>query len=142
MGSTSLAPGVFLLLAASLSSVNAAEPWDSAFFPDTAGLLRRAGQFSTPEAQEVQVLLEEHLTSVKSNGRVHSTLRKVYRILSQDAVEDWSSVEESYQPWREQKPEIRARVITRTGAVYALGPKTIADSPMAEFDSNTFSDSG
>jgi hypothetical protein len=110
------------------------------FSADTAGMLRSAGQLTVPEDQEVQVLLKEHLISVRSNGRVHSIVREVYRILNQQAVEDWSSVEESYQPWREQKPEIRA-VITRTGAVHTLDPKTIADSLMAELDSNTFSDS-
>ena len=88
----------------------------------------------------VQVLLEEHLISVRSDGRVSAKVRKVYRILGEEAVEDWSSVEESYQPWREQKPEIRARVITRNGSVHTLDAKTIADSPMVEFDSSMFSD--
>ena len=140
MRSTRLTPGLFVLFAAYSLSAHAAEPWDTPFSSDTAGLLRSAGQLSVPEDQEVQVLLEEHLISVRSNGRVHSTFRRVYRILSQEAVEDWSSVEESYQPWRDQKPEIRARVITGTGSAHTLDPKTIADSPAAELAPNTFSD--
>jgi len=129
-----------LLFPALLLGANAAEPWDHPFTADTAALLKRANQLTAPEEQEVQVLLEEHLISVKSGGRVHATMRKVYRILTKDAVEDWSSVEQSYQPWREQKPEIRARVITRAGSIHALDPKTIADSPAAELESNVFSD--
>jgi hypothetical protein len=132
---------LLLLLTVSLLSANAGEPWDKPFSSDTAALLRRAGQLTAPEDQEVQVLLEEHLISVKPGGRVHATLRKVYRVLTEDAVDDWSSAEQSYQPWREQKPEIRARVITRAGSVHLLDPKTIADSPAAELDSNVFSDS-
>jgi hypothetical protein len=38
------------------------------------------------------------------------------------------------------KPEIRARVIARDGSVHILDAKTIADSPMVEFDSSLFSD--
>lgn len=140
MCTTRLTLRLLLIFFAYSLIANAAEPWDNPFSSDTAGLLRSAGLLSAPEDQEVQVLLEEHLISVKSDGRVHSTFRKVYRILSQEAVEDWSSVEESYQPWREQKPQVRARVITRTGSVHTLDPKTIADSPMAELDSTTFSD--
>ena len=132
--------GLFFLFAVYLLSANAAEPWDNPFSSDTAELLRSARQLSVPEGQEVQVLLEEHRVSVTSNGRVHATCRKVYRILSAEAVEDWSSVEESYQPWREQRPEIRARVITRIGSVHTLDPKTIADSPAAELEPNVFSD--
>lgn len=140
MGSTKSTPKLLLLFISCLISADAAEPWDIPFAADSAKLLSRAGQLSVPEDQEIQVLLEEHRIAIRSDGRVHSILRKVYRVLDQEAVEDWSSVEKSYQPWREQKPEIRARVITRTGSVHVLDPKTIADSPALELESNTFSD--
>jgi len=133
-------PGLVFLFLAYLGSANATEPWDNPFSSDTVGLLKSAGQLSAPEEQEIQVLLEEHLISVKPDGRVYSKFRKVYRILTEEAVEDFSSVEQSYQPWRDQKPEIRARVITRNGSIHMLDAKTIADSPTVEFDSNTFSD--
>src|SRR5258705_2710826 len=118
MVSTRLMPGLFFLFAAYLLNANAAEPWDHPFSSDTTRLLRSVAQLRVPEDQEAQVLLEEHLISVKSNGRVQSKFRKVYRILREDTVGSWSSDEESYQPWRVQKPEIRARVITRTGSIH------------------------
>ena len=90
MCTTRLTLRLLLIFFAYSLIANAAEPWDNPFSSDTAGLLRSAGLLSAPEDQEVQVLLEEHLISVKSDGRVHSTFRKVYRILSQEAVEDWS----------------------------------------------------
>jgi tetratricopeptide (TPR) repeat protein len=140
MAATRLIPSLVLLFAACLLNANAAEPWDGPFSSDISGLVRSAAQLTAPEGQKAQVLLEEYLISVRPDGRVSSKFRKVYRILGEEAVEDWSSVEESYQPWREQKPEIRARVITRAGAVHMLDAKTIADSPMAEFDSSMYSD--
>jgi tetratricopeptide (TPR) repeat protein len=118
----------------------ASQPWDASFASDTAALLKAANQIPSPEDQEVDVLLEDHHLAVDANGRARATLRKVYRVLRDDAVEDWSSVSETYQPWREQKPVIRARVITKTGSVHTLDPKTIADAPATEFDPSTFSD--
>src|SRR5258708_7198178 len=131
---------VFLLLFAAPPSASAAQPWDTPFASDTAALLKSATQVSTPDDQELDVLLEEHRIFVEANGRVRGTFRKVYRILKDDAVEDWSSIEETYQPWCEQKPAIRARVITKAGTVHTLDPKTIVDAPAAEFDASIFSD--
>jgi tetratricopeptide (TPR) repeat protein len=118
----------------------AAEPWDLRFVPDTAGILQRAAALSAPDDAEVQVLLEEHRISIDSKGHARFGLRKVYRILKEDAIEEWASVEQGYQPWREQKPTIRARVVTKDGGIHMLDPKTIADAPQAQFDNSVFSD--
>lgn len=117
-----------------------AEPWDVPFAGDVHTMLQAAKGVSVPEDQSIVVLLEQHSYIIDENGRIASTIRKVYRIVKEDAVDDWSSVEQEYQPWHENKPEIRARVITEDGVVHWLDVKTMADSPSLEYDANIFSD--
>jgi tetratricopeptide (TPR) repeat protein/transglutaminase-like putative cysteine protease len=116
------------------------EPWDLPFGSDAHTILQAARSISVPDDQSIVVLLEEHRYIIDENGRISSTIRKVYRILKDDAVEDWASVEQEYQPWHENRPDLKARVITEDGATHWLDAKTIADSPSAEYDSNIFSD--
>lgn len=117
-----------------------AEPWDVPLAGDVHTMLQAAKGVSVPEDQSIVVLLEQHSYIIDENGRIASTMRKVYRIVKEDAVDDWSSVEQEYQPWHENKPEIRARVITEDGVVHWLDAKTMADSPSLEYDANIFSD--
>lgn len=128
----------FLLFSSFLSS--AAEPWDQPFANDTAAAVKRSGEFPAPDDASVHLLLDEHRISIDSMNRTRILWRRVYRVLAEDAVDDWGSVEQSYQPWRGQKPLIRARVLTKSGALHWLDPKTIADAPEAQFDNTIFSD--
>jgi len=88
----------------------------------------------------VLILLEQHQIAIDEGGRITSKVRKVFRVANEDALEEWASVEQEFQPWHESKPELRARVIGTDGTVHWLEPKTIADSPAEEFDQSIFSD--
>jgi len=99
---------LLLILWALAPGLYAAAPWDAAFAKDTRAALEAAQRVSSAEDTSVVVLLEEHRYVIDREGRTASTLRKVYRILKEDAVEDWASVEQDYQPWYEQIPQIRA----------------------------------
>ncbi len=92
----------------------------------------------TEDDADAVVLLEDQRYVVGADGHVRGVTRKVYEVLREDAVDEWSSVEQNYQPWRDGKPAIRARVIAKTGEVHMLDPKTIADSPVTELDASTF----
>ena len=136
-------PLILLLVATELAlahSGRAAEPWTAPFVKDQSQLLVAAKAVSAPDGADAVVLLDEQRYSIDSAGRTTSTLRKVYRVLTADAVEDWSSVEQEYAPWHERRPELRARVITADGAAHWLDPKTVTDAPALEFDSSVFSD--
>jgi tetratricopeptide (TPR) repeat protein len=132
-----------LALIAMLSTtacVRAAEPWDAPFAGDPRAILEVAKLIPVPDEQMVIVLLEQHRYVIDENGRTLSKVRKVLRIVTGEGVEEWSSIEQEYQPWHESKPEMRARVIGADGAVHWLDGKTIADSPASEYDQNIFSD--
>ena len=123
-----------------ISTLAAQQPWDTAFQPDAKRIIEAASGITAAEHPEAVVLLEEHRYTIHADGRVDSIARKVYRVEQQDAVEDWSSIEETYQPWYQQIPELKARVIAKDGTVRWLDSKTIADAPARQFDANIFSD--
>src|SRR4051794_28944565 len=92
-------------------TIQAAEPWDRPFSPDTRAILEASKR--TPPAQEgAVILLIDRGYSVHRGGAMDVVIRQVYRVDQQADVEDWSTLEQSYQPWYQQKPEIRARVIS------------------------------
>ncbi len=121
-------------------SLRAAEPWDVPFAGNPQVLLDAAKRIPVPETQPVLILLEQHQIVIDEGGRITSKVRKVFRVATEDALEEWGSVEQEFQPWHESKPELRARVIGADGAVHWLEAKTIADSPAQEYDQNIFSD--
>ncbi len=126
---------------ASAPTSRAADPWDTPFSDNLAAIQEAAGKFQSNKGDTgIIVLFEQHGYVIDSNGRMASTLRKVFRIQNDSDVEDWSSVEQEYEPWHENRPQLRARVITSEGKVHWLDSKTIADSPAQEYDSSIFSD--
>src|SRR5712691_2091894 len=133
----------FLALIGMLSATactRAAEPWDAPFARDPRAILEAAKLIPVPDEQMAMVLLEQHRYVIDENGRTLSKVRKVLRIVTEEGLEEWSSIEQEYQPWDESRPEMRARVIGAHGAVHWLDGKTIADSPANEYDQNIFSD--
>ena len=115
-------------------SLRAAEPWDAPFAGNPQAILEAAKRIPVPESQPVLILLEQHEIAVDEGGRITSKVRKVFRMANADALEEWASVEQEFQPWHESKPELRARVIGADGAVHWLEAKTIADSPAQEYE--------
>lgn len=131
---------VALSLIALIPGVLATEPWDTPFAADTGAVVSAAKSVTESSDSPVVMLLSEYDCSIDSKGRATTTVRKVYRILKEDAVDEWASVEQGYQPWHEDKPEMRARVLEANGAVHILDGKTIADAPGRQLDQQIFSD--
>ena len=118
----------------------AGSPWDVPFSSNTNAVVSAAKAVQAPNDTSLVVLLSDYHYSIDSSGRTTAAIRKVYRILKEDAVADWASVEQSYQPWHEDKPKIQARVIEANGLVHLLDEKTVADAPGQQFDQDIFSD--
>ena len=117
-----------------------AQPWDEPFSKDPRAIAAAAQQIKRPDNPGVIVLLDEYRYLIHSDGRTDLTHRKVYRVTQQDAVEEWSSAEQGYQPWHQKKPDIRARVIGPEGDAHSLDAKTVADAPAGDVDATIFSD--
>ena len=61
--------------------------------------------------------------SIAEGRAVHSRYF-LYKILTQKGTEGWGDVSISWGPWHEERPGLRARVITPDDAVHLLDEKT------------------
>ncbi len=119
----------------------ASEPWDhAAFTADPAAVVEAAAALPTEEGVDVLVLLEEVTWSFDSAGRAVYKHRLVYRIVTPVAVQGWSTTEMVWSPWYQERPALRARVISPDGIEHWLDPKTIGESPVGEDQPAVLSD--
>jgi transglutaminase-like putative cysteine protease/tetratricopeptide (TPR) repeat protein len=116
--------------------------WDEApFSAPAAELLRAAASAQPPQPANVVVLLQERRYEFDAAGRATLSMRLVYRVDSQAGVEGWSSIGEYWQPWHEQRPEVRARVVTPDGVQHDLDPKYLKDTPARNDEPLIYQDS-
>jgi hypothetical protein len=128
-----------LLAACPLAAADVAEPWEAgAFLADPAAMVRAASSAASASAAsageagngeaEVVVLFSEMRYSYDDQGRATRVRRSVYRIQSANADSLWSELSESWSPWYQERPQLRARVIAADGAVHLLDPATVTES--------------
>jgi len=116
-------------------------PWDTpAFSGDAAQIARAAASVPAPEGADAVVLLEEQRYTFQSDGTTRHASRFVYRIVTQRGVEGFDFVSCRWEPWHEERPQMRARVITSDGVAHELDPKTIAERPISSEGGKTISD--
>jgi transglutaminase-like putative cysteine protease len=117
------------------------EPWEGApFTADPAAMALAAARFEGRDGEPVVVLLSDQRYSFDAAGRETHTQRLVYRILSAGADASWSTVERSWAPGRQARPEVRARVITPEGVAHPLDPSMLTESGEVQEAPDMFGD--
>lgn len=107
----------------------ASELWDGpAFAAAPAAVLEAASKIPVKEGTDAVVLLMDRSYQFDEQGRRTYKEHLVVRALTAAGVENWDAVDVRWEPWHEERPEIRARVITADGVVHELDPKTVAES--------------
>jgi Domain of Unknown Function with PDB structure (DUF3857) len=121
--------------------VSATDAWDSPPFTTDSAILRQAAQ-AVPAGKhhEATVLLNELHFKFDETGKMSETRHLIYRIENQDGAKDWAETSGRWEAWHQDKPEIKARVITADGAVHWLDPKTLNDFPVREDALDVYSD--
>jgi transglutaminase-like putative cysteine protease/Flp pilus assembly protein TadD len=123
------------------ASPAAAEPWEGAPFSATpAALAAAAAKVPGEEGDDAVVLLADASYRLDEAGRETYTQRLVYRVLTTAAQESWSTFEENWEPWHQERPEVRARVITADGVEHPLDPVTLTESSQTPDDPDMFED--
>jgi transglutaminase-like putative cysteine protease/tetratricopeptide (TPR) repeat protein len=133
----------FFAVFASLSAVAAenTSPWPVPRFTDDVKALSGAVSAVTPPAGADSLVLDEEETYVfDAEGRSVHTQYLVYKVITQRGAESWADVGYSWEPWHQERPTLRARVITPDGTVHTLDPATITDAPAKEDESSIYSD--
>jgi tetratricopeptide (TPR) repeat protein/transglutaminase-like putative cysteine protease len=109
-------------------------PWEAGpFAADPAAMIQAASQIDTGNGEGgVIVLFSETRYSYDEEGRATRVGRSVYRILNTGAAASWSEIDEHWSPWYQERPQLRARVITPDGAMHALDPATVTEAAVAQ----------
>ena len=128
------------LLYSALSA--ATTPWDTPFQASTSDILREGQSIQPHKNADSVILLDESRIEIDKSGRRTETFRVVVKFSGSKAAESaHANVSREYSPWRQNRPELKARVIDKKGEVHWLDPKTIAEAPANEdADSTIFSD--
>jgi transglutaminase-like putative cysteine protease len=117
------------------------EPWEEEpFSADPAAVANAAARFAGHDGEPVVMLLSDQRYSLDSAGRETYTQRLVYRILSTGADSSWSTVERSWAPWHQARPEVRARVITPEGVAHSLDPAVLTEGGEVQDAPDMFGD--
>ncbi len=138
-----LVPALFLLLTTPLTAAppaGSAEPWEGTPFAGDPKAIAQAAAKVEPGEGDVVVLFSDALYSFDEAGRETYTQRLVYRVVSPRAHESWSAVEENWAPWHQERPEIRARVITPDGVAHPFDPANLAENAQAQSSPDMFED--
>jgi hypothetical protein len=116
------------------------ESWNSEHFSMApTEIIQAFPDIKDPESSEAVILLMETRYTFDSQGRSVCTRYLIYKITSPAAVDGWSRVEQIWSPWYQERPELRARVITEDEREFILDPKTIAKAPAVEISPDIYS---
>ena len=119
----------------------AGEIWtEPPFSASPQAMLAAGAAVSAPQGSDAVVLWDRRTYSFDEQGRCSRTIDRAYRVLTAAGAARWASSDSRWEPWREARPKLRARVITPDGAVHDLDPGTIAESPAGERDGVVYSD--
>jgi tetratricopeptide (TPR) repeat protein len=116
------------------------DPSETRFSPDTAALYQRVSQVTPPAGADVLFVDDEETVVFDGEGRAVRTRYFLYKILTQKGASGWGDIASSWEPWHEERPGLRVRVITSDNVVHLLDEKTISDAPAKESQDNVFSD--
>ena len=137
-----LALGLFCLLRLAVPAVAQppAAPWEEPFHSDAAAVARAAAALPAVAGEPAQILFFEDSYRYDEAGRETRVRRSVYRIESETAHESWSVVSQRWSPWYQERPEIRARVITPDGQSHPLDPAVLAENGVGSASDDLFDD--
>ena len=132
---------VIVSLLIMVARLNAADIFDGPAFSASPEALRQASETVKPgKDSDATVLLNETHFTFDTAGRATEVRHRIYRVETQEGVNEWSEVSAQWAPWHQSKPEIKARTITAEGAAHALDPNTLEDLPVHEDAPAMYSD--
>jgi transglutaminase-like putative cysteine protease len=119
----------------------ASAPWQgSPLAADPKAIALAAAAIRAEPDAEATVLTDERVVTLDATDRATMTTHRVYRVESKEAFEWAGTVKASWYPWRQTKPEVRARVIARDGTAAVLDAKVLSDSPVHDQQPEIYED--
>jgi transglutaminase-like putative cysteine protease/tetratricopeptide (TPR) repeat protein len=102
-------------------------------------LLQASGVQKPVEGMAVIELLEETRITFDRTGCRETHYRYVFRVDHESGLDGWRTIGAIWKPWNQERPVLKARVITPDGLEHTLDQATIGESPVHE-DARVFDD--
>jgi tetratricopeptide (TPR) repeat protein len=122
------------------ASVARASPLDKPAFTATPNELAAEARAVVGAGAPVVMLRDEATITLDATGRAETRYRMVIAILTAAAVDDWGTLSLDWSPFYQERPQVRARVISSAGQGAELDPSLITDSPTVSYSPSVFSD--
>lgn len=116
-----------LVLVPSLASAGSA--LDKPAFTATPAELLAEAKKAPPSPSGAVLLRQDDELSFDDKGDARRRSRFVVAITSQDGEEGWEGIWREYRPWHQDKPVIRARVISPSGRATDVDTSKVVDEP-------------
>jgi transglutaminase-like putative cysteine protease/tetratricopeptide (TPR) repeat protein len=135
-----LAAAIFCVLT-SVILVGQTDTANSSFGAMTARqLLDDASRVKNTSGGDVMILSDERTYEVDAENRATETLHRTYRVDTQKGVDGWATVSAGWYSWYEERPTIKARVVTPDGQEHVLDTKDLSEAPMNGDSANVYED--
>lgn len=102
--------------------------------------MQAASKVEPGKGEPVVVIFEQLTIRFAADHRVTRINHQIYKILDPQKIDGWNSVRVEFAPWHQLKPEIRARVVSPSGEVTTLDPKTLVENGVQDSDDDVYSD--
>lgn len=123
----------FALVLCQCAAAQQTAPWAlPAFSADPAALLQAASQVKRQPDADITMLWDGTEIHLDAENRMVFRVHMIGRIENADGAHNWTQAGMTWAPWRQQRPEIRARVIAPDGTVHTLDPKALTDAPAGD----------
>lgn len=124
---------IAILAAASLLSPLPAsagqKTWSKpAFSASAKQLWNLAKKHKAKPGSSAVVLHEGMYFRFDEKGRIQRTFRRIFKVYDQRAATSWGTIQAGWAPWFEERPQIRARVLTPDGTFHELDQRTLAET--------------
>ncbi|HTR53232.1 MAG TPA: DUF3857 domain-containing protein [Kofleriaceae bacterium] len=116
-------------IALALAGRAGADPLDKPSFTATPAEMLAAGK--TAHGEGVVVLRTDESIAIDDRGLVTRRWREVFVVRDKDDADDWSVLGTTWEPWHDNKPQVRLRVIDPSGRVEEPDPARTSDAPSA-----------
>ncbi|MCB9793818.1 MAG: DUF3857 domain-containing protein [Alphaproteobacteria bacterium] len=109
------------------------------FSADMDALLKVAEGFEVEPGSPAKLLLSERRYDYDADGNARVVRRSVFQVLVPEPG-GWGELSAGWDPWREEKPVLRARVRTPSGELRELDPSAVRELAASQMGASMYSD--
>jgi tetratricopeptide (TPR) repeat protein len=130
-----------LFVVLSASRLLAAGAWPLDFFTsDPKAAIEAATKVAVPDGLDLFAIDAQFNYRVDSDARIARTTRLVLRVVTDRGARELGQYSQAWLAWRQDKPLLKARVITADGQAHLLDPSTITESGLPNQVEGLFTD--